>query len=360
MQITDSRAARVVVTVLLFAAALAFIYGARHTIVAFVFAIFFAYLIDPLVTKTQKLVHSRGKALLVVYLGLAIGLALLFLFVGPKLVREGTRLAHAFPELYEKLASGQIAMTIGNQRGWSYETQEKVQAFLQGHQQQILGWATRFGARVAGLLSNAWWLLLIPILGAFFLKDGRKFANAAVDMVKRHKQQEFVESVLEDVNLMLAHFIRAQLILALLSMGFYTAMLLILRVQFGAVMGVLGGMLEFIPIVGPLVAALMILAIALVTGYPHVLIVGLLLGAWRVLQDYVNSPRIMGKHVELHPLATLFGILAGAEIAGVIGVYLSVPVIATLRILWRHSRAYIEGPALLEPGETAASGSNVA
>jgi len=55
---------------------------------------------------------------------------------------------------------------------------------------------------------------------------------------------------------------------------------------------------------------------------------------WRAIQDYVNSPRIMGSTLELHPLAVLFGVLAGGEVAGVIGVFLSIPVLATLRILW--------------------------
>ena len=350
------------VTVLLFAAALAFLYGARRTIVAFIFAIFFAYLIDPLVCKVQDLVHGRGKALLIVYLALFVALALLGLLVGPKLVREGTRLAHSFPEFYEKLASGQIAFTIGDQHGWSAETEAKIQAFLQNHRGQIMSWATHFGQRLAVLVSNSWLLLLIPILGAFFLKDGRSMADSVVDLVSRHRQREFIESVLNDVNIMLAHFIRAQLILAILSLAFYTVLLLILHVSFGAVMGVIGGALEFIPIVGPLVAAFMILGVSLVTGFGHVLILGLLLGGWRVVQDYVNSPRIMGKHVELHPLATLFGILCGAEIAGVVGVYLSVPMMATLRILWRHWRAYLEGPNILTPAEAgeAVHGENLA
>ena len=362
MPVTDARTARVVATVLLFAAALAFLYGARRTIIAFIFAIFFAYLVEPLVSKVQDLVHGRGKALAITYLGIALALVLIGLFAGPKLVREGTRLAHSFPEFYEKLASGQIAWTIGGQHGWSAETKTKIQNFLQSHREQILTWAAHFGSRLAGLLSNAWILALIPILGAFFLKDGRRFADAAVDLVSRHRQREFIESVLKDVNVMLAHFIRAQLILAILSMAFYTIVLLALHVSFGAVMGVLGGAMEFIPIVGPLVAAVMILGVALVTGYHHVLILGLLLGAWRVVQDYVNSPRIMGRHVELHPLATLFGVLCGAEIAGVIGVYLSVPIMATLRILWRHWRAYLEGPNLITPSEAAEvpPGENVA
>jgi predicted PurR-regulated permease PerM len=88
-----------------------------------------------------------------------------------------------------------------------------------------------------------------------------------------------------------------------------------------------------------LAAAAVILAVAFFTG-SHFIIVAIFLGIWRIVQDYVTSPRVMGKSVELHPLAALFAILAGAEVAGVIGVYISIPIAATLRIFWRRWRTY--------------------
>jgi predicted PurR-regulated permease PerM len=123
-------------------------------------------------------------------------------------------------------------------------------------------------------------------------------------------------------------------------------------VQYGVVLAAVGGALEFIPVVGPLVTAVMIVFIAAVTGYKHMLLLLLFLGAWRVVQDYVNAPRIMGRQTELHPLAALFGVLAGAEVGGVVGVYLSIPIMATLRIVWRHWQTYVDGPvAMASPGE---------
>jgi predicted PurR-regulated permease PerM len=107
-------------------------------------------------------------------------------------------------------------------------------------------------------------------------------------------------------------------------------------------LGTAGGILEFIPVVGPLVAAALILSVALLTGYSHWLVLLLFLIAWRLIQDYVVSPRIMGKSMELHPLAAIFGVLAGGEIAGVLGVYLSIPVMASLRIVWRRWRLYAD------------------
>ncbi len=341
MQLLDSRAARVIVTVLVFAAVLAFIYGARHTLVLFLFAIFFAYLIHPLVERVEAWAKvSRGKGIAIVYAVIFGGIGLFLLLAGPRMAHEGTRLAHSLPALYEKVASGQIAWQLGAQHGWSRETEAKLQQFLVSHRDSVLHWASLFAQRVAALGQNAWWLALIPILAIFFLKDGRKFADDIVELAERRRQRQLLGGILEDINTMLAHFIRAQMILAALSLAAYTIFLLLMHVPFAVLLGVIGGFLEFIPIVGPLLAFVLILGIALATGYKHVLIVLLFLGAWRVLQDYGNSPRIMGKRVELHPLATLFGILVGAEIAGVVGVYLSIPAIATLRIVWRRWRAY--------------------
>jgi len=149
--------------------------------------------------------------------------------------------------------------------------------------------------------------------------------------------------VISDMNLMLAQFIRAQLTLAALSWVAYASFLgLIMHVPYALMLGTAGGLLEFIPVVGPLVASVLIIGVALLTGYQHWVIVLIFLIAWRLIQDYVVSPRVMGKSMELHPLAAIFGVLAGGEIAGVLGVYLSIPVMASLRIVWRRWRMYAE------------------
>ena len=128
-----------------------------------------------------------------------------------------------------------------------------------------------------------------------------------------------MEGVLGDLNQMLAHFIRAQLTLAALSLVAYSAFLGIGGVQYWLVLGTAGGILEFVPVVGPLMAAALILGVALLTSYSHWVVVLVFLGIWRLVQDYVVSPRVLGKSTELHPLAAIFGVLAGGEIAGSAG-----------------------------------------
>jgi predicted PurR-regulated permease PerM len=141
---------------------------------------------------------------------------------------------------------------------------------------------------------------------------------------------------------MLAHFIRAQLILAALTLVVYSVFLGAMGAPYALVLGTIGGVLEFIPVVGPLVGALTIITVALLMSYHHWLILVVFLGIWRLIQDYVSSPRIMGESMELHPLAAIFGVMAGGEVAGILGVYLSIPVMASLRIVFRRWRLYAE------------------
>lgn len=342
MPLIDTRTTRVLFTALLFALALGFLYVARRTLVAFLFAILFAYLMDPAVSHLERWVKSRGRAIAVIYVLLVILLVGFFFFVGPQIGRQTQKLSEALPVLIERVGSGQIAEQLGAEHGWSDATRNQLKSFLVGHRGDLLDMAQRAGLRVAEVAQQSWLLIVVPILAAFFLKDGRGFSHVVLSLVNTRPQREFVEGVLGDLNQMLAHFIRAQLTLAALSLMAYMGFMGLMRVPYALVLGTAGGLLEFIPVVGPLVAGLLIIGVALLMSYPHWLLLLCFLVAWRMVQDYMVSPRIMGKSMELHPLAAIFGVLAGGEIAGVLGVYLSIPVMASLRIVFRRWRLYAE------------------
>ncbi|MGA9801114.1 MAG: AI-2E family transporter [Terriglobales bacterium] len=342
MSLIDVRTSRVLFTVLLFALALGFLYIARRTLIAFLFAVFFAYLVDPVVSRVEKWVRGRGRAIAVIYLLLLALLITFFFFVGPQIARQAQRLSESLPKLLETVSSGQIAEQIGKEQGWSVSTRVQVSNLLANHRNELLGLAQRIGLRVADVAQQAWLLIVVPILAAFFLKDGRSFGEVLLSLVHSRPQREFLEGVLGDLNQMLAQFIRAQLTLAAFSFVAYLAFLELAGVPYALVLGTAGGMMEFIPVVGPLVAAVLIFSVAMLMSYPHWLLLLVFLAAWRLIQDYVISPRVMGQSMELHPLAAIFGVLAGGEIAGVLGIYLSIPIMASLRIVWRRWRLYAE------------------
>jgi predicted PurR-regulated permease PerM len=341
LPLADARTARVLITVLLFALGLGFLYVARQTLIAFLFAIFFAYLMSPLVSQLEKLLHGRGRAIAVIYL-LLLGLVVVFFVsMGPRIGREGGRLVKSLPDLAQ-LSSGQIAEQLGQQHGWNGRAVDLLRDYLASHGDEIAKLAQNVGLHVAEVAKQAWLLVIVPLLSIFFLKDGRAFSEVLLDMVHSRPQRELLQGVLSDLNQMLAHFIRAQLTLALLTFVAYSAVLALMGVQNALVLGTVGGMLEFIPVVGPLAAAVIIVGAALLTSFPHWLWLIVLLGIWRLVQDYVSSPRIMGHSMELHPLAAIFGVMAGGEVAGILGIFLSIPVMASLRIVFRRWRLYAE------------------
>jgi predicted PurR-regulated permease PerM len=341
MPVADARTARVLITVLLFALGLGFLYVARQTLIAFLFAIFFAYLMSPVVSHMEKLLRGRARAIAVIY-ALLLGLVVLFFVsMGPTIGHEGARLGQQLPALAQ-LSSGQIAEQLGQQHGWNGKAVDLIRDYLASHSDEIVKLAQGVGLRVAEVAKQAWLLVVVPLLSIFFLKDGRAFSEILLDLVQSRPQRELLQGVLSDLNQMLAHFIRAQLTLAALTFVMYSGVLGVMGVPYALVLGTIGGLLEFIPVLGPLVAALIIIGMAVLMGYKHWLILIVFLGVWRLIQDYVSSPRIMGHSMELHPLAAIFGVMAGGEVAGILGIFLSIPVMASLRIVFRRWRLYAE------------------
>jgi predicted PurR-regulated permease PerM len=337
LPVADARTARVLITVLLFALGLGFLYVARQTLVAFLFAIFFAYLMSPVVSQLEKLLHGRVRAIAVIY-ALLLGLVVLFFVsMGPRIGREGARLSQSLPAL-SHLNSGQIAQQLEQEHGWNSRLFDVLRDYLYNHSDEITKLAQNVGLHVADVAKQAWLLLIVPLLAIFFLKDGSAFSEILLEMVRSRPQRELLQGVLSDLNQMLAHFIRAQLTLAALTFVMYSAVLAMMRVPYALVLGTMGGLLEFVPVVGPLAAAVIIVGV----GFSHWLWLIVFLGLWRLTQDYVSSPRIMGHSMELHPLAAIFGVMAGGEVAGILGIFLSIPVMASLRIVFRRWRLYAE------------------
>lgn len=345
MWILAKRTAVVLATGLVFATVAALFYASRWVLIVFLFAIFFADLLQPLVLSMLRWTRfSRGSrliAILEVYVLVGAVVTVLALTAGGRIVEDIRLLASGLPALLEKVNSGQIARQFGTRHGWSYDTQIYLQTFLSRHSGEVLSLEGKLAEYIGAFLQNLVWFILIPILAFFFLKDGRAFTDQLIRMTGRARQR-FLRRLFEDLNQMVTHYVRAQLALSGLALVVYTLGFWLLHVPYSFALSSIAGSMEFIPVVGPAVAAVLVLAVCFLEGYSHLLIVVVFLGIWRVSQDYVISPRVLGSNLEMHPLAAIFAVLVGAEIWGVIGVYLSIPIMAGLRILWRGWQGYTE------------------
>jgi predicted PurR-regulated permease PerM len=195
----------------------------------------------------------------------------------------------------------------------------------------------RAGLKALAVASDLVYVIIVPILAFFFLKDARRIRAHTIDLLDEGPQREFLEDLMADVHVLLAQYMRALLILCCATFICYGICFEILGLPYAILLAALAFALEFIPMVGPLTAAAVILLVTALSGGP-LLIVLIFLGAYRMFQDYILSPHLMSSGAELHPLLVLFGVFAGAEIAGIAGTFLSVPVLAMVRILYFRIR----------------------
>ena len=334
MAFPDRRTWNVLMTALLFALLLVIVYVARAVIVIFAFSILFAYLINPIVRFLQD--HSlffknlRGPHVAEAYLALLILLGLIIHSLAPQLVPRVQRLVRDSPAMMENVYSGDIAVDLGHRNNWDEAESLRAKAFLQQRRESIRSLVESVRQFISVAFGG---LVLIPILGLFFLSDGEKMANGVIQLVATKETYVEAKALAADLNDMLRHYIRAKVILAVLSLIFCSVAMLFLGYPHAFALGLMAGVLEFIPVAGWITALITIATVGMLT-HAHWIWMAALLGLWRMVMDYGISPRVVGHELEMHPLLAIFTVMVGGAVGGIVGIYLSVPLVATLRVIW--------------------------
>jgi predicted PurR-regulated permease PerM len=311
----------------------------RSTLFVFALALLFAYLLSPLVNLLDRAIPKKGTrtlALALAYLIFIGAVVLLGIQIGTRVVAQAQTLAGRLPDMLVQLeqpsplapeaVNSLKAQLIASIRSdWAQRTGDIMHALPAA------------GVRFLSVASNLIYVVIVPVLAFFFLKDGDLIRQHTLEMLDAGPLRGVVESVMDDIHLLLAHYIRALVLLSLSTFTAYAVCFTIIGVPFGVLLAVVAMALEFIPMIGPLTAAAAILLVSLISG-AHFWTVAIVLVAWRMFTDYFLSVRLMGQGVQLHPLLVLLGVFGGAEVAGVAGSFLSVPILAMARILYVRTR----------------------
>jgi predicted PurR-regulated permease PerM len=331
---------RVVFIILGVAAALFALYTLEGVILLLVLAIFFAYLIAPLVDFVRRPVYIGGKER-VMPRALAIGIVYLVIFgsIGLALYLLLPHLYDQFPQFSQQAQTYLKGSTEKLNRFYKHFPEPVVKR-IEEAVPSLLDTAGNYInaalSNVVGWLGYIPWLVLIPILAFFLLKDAESFRASALQMLPRGRWRWRGDEFFQDVNSTLAAYIRAQLTACLMigvicTIGFWA-----IGVPYTLVLGLIAGVMEFIPLVGPISVALIVVLLTSFQSTTQALVVLLFLAVLRIVQDYVLYPRIIGQGIHLHPLAVILAILCGAELAGIAGVFLAIPVIAIITVSYRH------------------------
>ncbi len=329
----DKPALKIAWTVFLFALVGVLLYQIRQTVMIFMLALFFSHLLAPVVAFFERTGHKRVPRVVILAL---VYVAVLAVIVGA-LISVGSRIGEEAASLATRLSD--VLKQPDPLSGlplpdWALQFLKDRVGDLE---KQVLPLLSSAGLQILSGLGNVLDAILIPILSFFFLKDGAAIRKMIVESFAR-AHQPVVNEIIMDLNLLLAQYIRALVLLAIAVFVFYTGFLSFASVPYAILLAGIAAIFEFIPVVGPLAASAIILLVAAFTGYPHLLWIVTFLVIYRIFQDYVLNPYLMSSGVEVDPLLVLFGVLAGEQIAGVPGMFFSVPVIAALRVLYVRLR----------------------
>src|SRR4030095_9316898 len=238
----DDRTGNILTTIVVFAAVVVVAFVARATLVVFVLALLLAYLLEPVVAGVERLLprssHVRGASIAVVY---AVGglLAVVAAWtLAPMIAHELGRLDPTLPDIAARINRASAA----------------------DHGDLVAGAITRGGRAAVAAAKDVGWLLMVPIIAIFFLGNRLTLLDGAVDLFARRGDRAAARRTVEQVDRTLAEYTRAQLILAGLSAVFYAVTMALLGFPYPLALGVVGGALEFAPVVGWIVASTAILA----------------------------------------------------------------------------------------------------
>jgi predicted PurR-regulated permease PerM len=353
---------RVIVIVLAVAVTLWVIVKLTGVILLLILSIFFAYFVYPLVAFLSRPIRIAGRQFAIPRtLAIALAYIIIVAVIVIGIYVLAPRLGSQFPEFTEQARAYWIAVGGKTQGLIEYFRSHRMpEPLLNAINGAIPSVIEKVSLTVSSVLTNmvGWlafipWLVLIPVLSFFLLKDVETFRRSALQMLPKGRWRWRGDEFFQDINSTLAAYIRAQLT-ACLFIGVVCALgFTLLGMPSPLVLGVIAGVCEFVPLVGPLLVALIAALLALLhAGFFSAFLVLLFLAVLRIVQDYWIYPRLIGQGIHLHPLAVIIAILSGAELAGVAGIFLAIPVVAILTVSYRHWLEHrgSEGLAdLLEP-----------
>jgi predicted PurR-regulated permease PerM len=348
------RVARAAWTVALVALALYCTYTIRTTLLVMLIGVFFSYLVYPVFAFLQRWLGRRVPRVAGLCIAFAIVLGVLGvagLLLGSRVSTEANSLAQEVPKL---LQPGELARRLplpAMLEPFRARMASMLHNMVAGGTAQALPVVRGVGTGLVHAAGNLIYIVIVPIFSFLMILEA-----PAIDIVftwlKGRRNGPLWCGVIGSLNDLLARYVRTLALLSLATLVVYSIVLSLLGVQFALLLALLAALLEVIPVFGPLAGAIVIMTVAVFSGYEHLLWLLAFFVAYRIFQDYVLNPWLMSEGVNVPPILVVFGLLAGDELAGVPGIFLSIPILAAIRIvivqIRRHRASLAEaGPAPL-------------
>jgi predicted PurR-regulated permease PerM len=333
---------KIIVSLLVLAFLIYLLFRFSAAIPPLILAIILANILAPGVTRIQEQLHlQRGLATLFAYLILLLFLIIVPVVVVPPLADQLDVLNLDIQLMLEQLRLGLsqefhiFGLVIHGD-----SLVEGVAASFQGFAQPFIGGSLVF---LVDVITSVVWVVFILVISFYLVKDGPALRIWLERLPPPQYRQDFIR-LRDEVGLIWGSFFRGQLVLALVVAFIFTAGGFILGLPFALAMGVLAGLMEFLPSVGHAIWITIASFLAFFLGstwlpLPNWVFMLLLIGLHTAFTQFDLNyliPRIIGRSVQLPPLVVILGIVAGAVTAGVLGIPLAAPTIASARVIGRY------------------------
>ncbi len=327
-------------TVLLWALAagalFVFLFKVRTVIGYFAAAAVLAYLLHPAVLWLSHRKIPLWAAALGSFAALGGLLALIIALAAPPAINQFRELGEKLPEYIESAGPAfEQAKAAVEAANLPFDMESVAKDAAESVKNKAAETASQVFKSVSGFFGAMAALVIIPILLFYFLADGPRLWKSVVSYIPPSSRPEF-EHVMSRVNTAIGGFIRSQLKLCLIMGIMTTVAMMIPFPKFALIFGLIAGITEFIPYVGPILALIGPLAIACfspVWKLIYVLIAFLIL---QFLEGNVIAPKVIGKDVGLHPAVIIFALMCGGQVAGLAGMIAAIPVAVILKVLWQY------------------------
>jgi len=328
---------------LILALVLYLVYLLRDVLVPFVLGGLLAYALTP----AARFLNKRGLpwklSVVIVFLALLLFFALLFFLIIPEALSQLKALASSAPRYIEDFV-GKIleAARALDARYPELRLAEAVEDFLRnflGNFESYLQTITKNILNLVSLFMSVLFLgfVVTPFALYYFMVDAAKIRGTLVRILPRERHREYIE-LLRDVDRVVGNFIRGRLILSLFVGSTVTVGLLAMGIEFPLVIGIIAGIADVIPYLGPIVGAIPALLFASTKSLWHVVGVVALFSSINFVEGVVVTPRVMGKETGLHPVTVLFALLVGGKLFGALGVIAAIPVAGVLKGILLHQK----------------------
>jgi predicted PurR-regulated permease PerM len=331
----------------------------HDVLLPFVAGMVLAYLLDPVARRAERFGVGRGISALVILTVVIVVLVVAAMLIAPVVAQQSAAFIDALPGYVEKLQ----AIVTDPGRPWlskivgseASDPGKSVGALVRQSSGFITGFLLSLWSGGKALFSILSLLIITPVVAFYLLLDWDRVVSTVDGWIPLQHRMT-IRGLAHDINEAIAGFMRGQAVICLILAVFYAIALTFTGLHSGFLIGLMTGLLGFIPYVGAATGFLVAIVVAIAQFWPNFTSIAMVVGVFlvgQVLEGYVLSPNLVGAKVGLHPVWMMFALLAFGYLFGFVGLLVAIPLAATIGVLARFVlRKYLESPIYTGRGPT--------